>query len=185
MVPFRVAREIHAGFEGLGFFALFGRDALHRRTFGDQGRFGRPFGRFNLEAEVSAGRYPRAEFIPNGARQLQQRAAFRGGAQKALVGNPFLVKGQNIRRHRPGIQKRNGGVILLARGQIQQRFLPGVRPIGDLRPRQVSDHAGQKFAVHPQAIIQAAQAVRVVMPGRFRLIRAAIAGVQKITGIAH
>ena len=55
--------------------------------------------------------------IPEQARLLQNREPLRGGPQIGLVGDTFLIQGEDVAGHGPGIHERNSEIIVITRPQ--------------------------------------------------------------------
>jgi len=93
------------------------RNALRPRAGGD--RAAEAAGRG--ERQLDARRHPGPQAIADQPGQLQHRAAFARGREIPLVGDAFLVEGQHVGNHRPGIEQRQRRIRWIAGGELSQR----------------------------------------------------------------
>ena len=118
--------------------------------------------------EVHAGGDAGAQAVVEQPRQLQNRAAFGGGAQVAFVGDAFGVEAQHVGADRPRIEQRHRRIVLLARAQPGQRRQCGIA--------QVGLHGGAEVGIGADAIREAVEPRPVGQRQRRAGGRAATAG---------
>ena len=149
--------------EGLRALALPG-DAEHPHPGVDGGPPGGPGRPLHGEGQVGPGGDPGGQLVADGAGQLQHRAALRGRAQVALVGDPLLVEGDHVQHGRPGVEEGDGGIVGRPGGQG-----PGPPGPGQLAPeggREAGQEAAQGLRVGGRAVADGGLPRAVVAGGR-------------------
>ena len=89
-------------------------------------------GEGKMGARGQAGR----ELIAEQARLFEDREALGRRAQIGFVGDALLIKRQHVARHRPGVEQRDGEIVVVARSQLAQHRPP---PIGQARQQTLSE----------------------------------------------
>src|SRR5713101_6773176 len=99
------------GLESLGLLAWIG-NALHACTCVDGCLTGSSWSILYGKGQVDAGRDTGPQLVADAARQFENGATLGCRAQVRLVGDAFLVEGQDICYYRPGIQQSDGKVVV-------------------------------------------------------------------------